>query len=374
MEILGTTQEIQTNTRIKEDRVRLFLEQEGLDALVLTRQDHFAWFTTGADNRVLTTSETGFAYLVITKDKKFLVSHSIDAARFMEEQVPNQGFELEQLYWYEGSLQDRVEQLTAGMKVGADAPLPGARWFGSELAVRLHYPLTDLELSRIRWVGKTSHQLLAQLAREIQPGQTEQEISARLLDLYTRAGITVDVLIVGVDERVSKYRHPLPTSAVLKKYALLHPGSRRWGLHANVTRLVHFGTPPDSLQRALDGILTIEGRIFSLLQPGMRFADILAGQKQWYPELGYPEDWKFHFPGGITGYTLCDPTRCLDPQARVVNRQSFDFFVTITGAKTENLALLTEQGLEVASSGPDWPHRTVHTASGDFQLPDLLVR
>jgi Xaa-Pro dipeptidase len=373
MEQVGSPEQILSDVEIKEDRVHAFLEQEGLDALVLGRQDNFAWITGGGDSRVITTSEMGFGYLVITRDRKWLVSHSMDGQRFIDEQVRGQGYELVTAFWHQASPEQKVLHLTRGMGVGADFALEGARLYGPEL-VDLHYPLTDLDLERCRWIGRTAHQILTKVAHDLEPGVTEQETAARLLYEYALAGMTIDVLIIGFDERIRRYRHPMPTGNGLQRYALLHPAARRWGLHANVTRLLHFGEPPSDIRRTMDGVATIGGHVAKMLAPGVLFADILTEQIRLYRELGYSGEWIYHFQGGITGYTLADPTRCKDPEARVVERQAYDYFITITGAKFEELTLLTEDGPEIASLGPGWPTRTVHTPNGDVDVPDTLIR
>ena len=373
MERIGNPQQILTDAKIKEERVRAFLEREGLDALVLGRQDDFAWITVGGDSHVITTSEMGFAYLVITRDRKWLVSYSMDGRRFVDEHIADQGYELVTLYWHQGSPEDKVLELTKGKKVGADFALPGARQYSAEI-VDLHYPLTDLDIERCRWIGRTADRILTQIAQDLQPGMTEREIAARLLYEYALAGLTIDVLIVGADERIKRYRHPIPTDNVLQRYALLHPAARRWGLHANVTRLVHFGEPSPETRRAMDAAATVGAHVATMLAPGVRFADILVEQRRMYAELDYPDEWNYHFQGGITGYTLGDSARCLNPETRVVERQAYDYFITITGAKFEELMLLTEQGVEIASRGPEWPVRNVNTPNGGLSVPDVLIR
>jgi antitoxin VapB len=186
--------------------------------------------------------------------------------------------------------------------------------------------------------------------------------------------MTIDVLIVGFDGRVSRYRHPMPTDNALERYALLHPAARRWGLHANVTRLVHFGEPPSDIQRAMDIVATVGGHVAMMLAPGVLFADILATQISLYRKMGYSGEWMYHFQGGITGYTLADATRCQDPEARAVEGQAYDYFITTTGAKFEELLLLTENGIEIASMGPGWPARTINTPNGDVDVPGTLIR
>jgi len=375
MEQIGTPQETLQDVRIKEEWVRDFLEKEGLDALVLGRQDNFAWVTAGGDNRVINNSDMGEGFVVITKDHKWLVAHHMDGRRFIEEQAPDQGYELVTLYWHQGTTADKILELTAGMRVGADFTLPGARQYGPEI-VDLHYPFTDLDLKRLRWVGRKSNEIITRVAEDLKPGMTESEVAARFAYEYTLQGMSLDALMVGADERISRYRHPLAGDKAIDRYAFLHPAARRWGLHANVTRLVHFGEPPEEIRSAHRAVTTVGAHVATMLTPGVRFADILAEEKRLYAELGYPDEWNYHFLGGISGYTLVDPTRCLDPEARVVLRQSYGYFITITGAKFEELMVLTENGVEIASLPADgeWPTRVASTPNGDITVPDILVR
>jgi Xaa-Pro dipeptidase len=375
MEQVGTSQEILQDVKIKEARVRAFLEREGLDVLVLGRQDNFAWITAGGDNRVINNTDMGEGFAVITRDHKWLVAHHIDGRRFVEEQAPGQGYDLVTLYWHQGSPADKLLELTRGKRVAADFAMPGARPLGPEI-VDLHYPFTDLDLKRLRWVGRTSNEIITRVAVELVPGTPESEVAARFAYEYTRGGMLLDALMVGADGRISRYRHPLAGDKPIKRYAFLHPAARRWGVHANVTRLVHFGEPPAAIRDAHRAVTTVGAHVAGMLAPGVRFADILAEQKRLYADLGYPDEWNYHFLGGISGYTLVDPTRCMNPEARVVERQSYGYFITITGAKFEELMILTEDGVEIASlpPGAEWPAHDVSTPNGEFTLPEILIR
>ena len=123
-----------------------------------------------------------------------------------------------------------------------------------------------------------------------------------------------------------------------------------------------------------DGVATLGACVPSMLAPGVRFADILVEEKRTYAGLGYPDEWNYHFQGGITGYTLADPARGLDSEARVAQRQAYDYFLTITGAKFEELMLLTEEGVEFASLGPGWPTRCLERPGGEVVVPDVLIK
>jgi Xaa-Pro aminopeptidase len=126
---------------------------------------------------------------------------------------------------------------------------------------------------------------------------TEEQVARDVRVAFAQDSIDLDVLIVGSDDRVFKYRHPLPTSKGIEKYVLVHPAASRWGLHANVSRSVHFGAPPNAVRRPYQAAATVEARIFGMLRPGLKFSEILARQKGWYEELGFPGGVGAPFPG-----------------------------------------------------------------------------
>ncbi len=73
-----------------------------------------------------------------------------------------------------------------------------------------------------------SDECLTKVAMEIKPGQSEYQIGARILEEFYQHGINLDVLIVGSDSRIFKYRHPIPTNKKVERYVLLHSAARRW--------------------------------------------------------------------------------------------------------------------------------------------------
>ena len=353
------------------DRLRDWILLNNLDGVIISRRDNFAWLTAGGDNRVLNNSEVGSGHLGIPPTRQYLVAHTMDARRLFEEQIPGQEYQLMEQRWHQGDPRRKALEL-AGTQVASDTHLAGAQERSAQIAC-LHFPLSQLEIVRITWLARMTGCLLEELAGWVAPGMSEGHVAREMQVGFARVGIDLDVLIVGSDERIFQYRHPLPTDKRIESYVLLHPAARRWGLHANVSRSLHFGPPPERLQRAYQAIAVIEARILSMLQPGVSFADILAHQKAWYAEFGYPNEWEYHFQGGPTGYLVVDLTRD-QTQTSVEINQSFDWFVTVSGAKVEELSLLTADGVEIASLGPDWPTLEVQTTHGKRQVPDLMVK
>jgi len=357
---------------LKREKVRAWLKSAGLDGVIISRRDNFAWVTSGGDNRVINCSDVGVGHIVITHDRHYLVSYYMDSDRLIEDQVPGQGYEQVTLYWHEGDERLRAHQL-AGSKVGADTIVPDTVFVGEQI-MDLQWPLDDLEVVRSRWLGQTVGEILERVFREVQPGMTEREIQHLLHAQIIQCNMDYEVPIVGTDERIFKHRHVLATEKPLERYLLLGPVVRRWGLFTLVSRSAYFGEPPDEVKKAFHCVATIEGRIVAMLREGLPFAEILRHQKAWYDELGFPGGWNYHFQGGPTGYVLVDVARSLTNKV-VQAPQTYSWFTTARGAKVEELTLLGKDGrAEIASLGANWPTYEVQTDTGPIQVPGMLIR
>ena len=358
----------------KERRVREFLDRSGYEAMVIGRQDNFAWYTCGGNNRVVTTSENGFAYLVITKDHIYCIAHVMDGPRVFNDEL--QGLDIEPVFlkWYEESWAGKATQLTRGLKTISDIPVEGAVLAASEI-YKLHYPLTEKEVQKLRWIGAKTEEIIRKVADEVMPGMTEHEIEAMFLYEYGKINATPEVLLIGSDERIAAYRHPNPSDKKVQKLVLLHPGLRKWGLHANVTRMLYFGdTLPDDVKNKYETVNMLQAQAISMCIPGERFHKILDVRKDLLEAAGFGDEWEKHFPGGITGYLLCDASVCGKNDTEVVLNQAYDWFITITGVKAEELSINTAKGTEVVSVAGGWPVRNYSYSGQTFGLPEILMK
>lgn len=358
----------------KERRVREFLDKNGYEAIVIGRQDNFAWYTCGGNNRVIITSENGFEYLVITKDKTYCIAHVMDGPRVFDDEL--QGLEIEPVFlkWYEQSWSEKAAQLTGGLRTISDVPVEGADVNPAEI-YKLHYPLTGQEIEKCRWIGNKTEEIIRKVADEVKPGMTEHEIEAMFLYEYGKYNMTPEVLLVGSDERIPKYRHPNPSDKKVEKLVLLHPAVKKWGLHANVTRMMYFGDKlPEDIMKKYEAVNMLQAQAISMCIPGEKFHRILDVRKQLLNEWGYGDEWEKHFPGGITGYLLCDASVCGKPDTEVVLNQAYDWFITITGVKVEELSINTAKGREVVSATGKWPMKDYSYNGQVFKLPEILLK
>lgn len=359
--------------KTKHFKVIEYLENNNFDAMILGTQEHFAWFTDGGNNRVILNTNLGFGLLVIKKEEIFLVAQTMDGQRILDEELKGLDITPVFLKWNEKSREDKALELLKGMRIVGDIPLKGIAYKNEDI-YKLHYPLTNREISKLKWLGEASENILTNLAYEIIPGMTEKEIEAGLIQEFASLNIECDVLLVGSDERISRYRHPNPSDKAVNSYVMLHPVIRKWGLHCNVTRLVHFGEIPEEIKEKYEAACQIQAAASAMCQEGVLFSDIYRTQKRLYKQFGYEDDWEMHYHGGITGYMVSDPFVCMDEKSLVQENQCFDWFITITGVKSEELILNDNGSIIIPSVTGLWPTNSYSYMDKTFKLPTILNR
>ena len=354
-------------------RVRGYLREKGYTGAVFARQDNFNWITGGGNSRVIVPRDAGHAAVVVTEEQVFLVAQWMDGPRIMDEEMAHLAAEPVFLHWYEASVPARAVEL-AGARPVCDLPGIGGEERLSEL-YDLHFPLTDEEYRTLRHVGALSDAVLTRVAGRIAPGMTDYAAEAMILEAFAEENAQCDVVLIGTEERMFHYRHPNPCGRKLGKYVMLHAAVRWHGLHSNVSRSVYFGdSVPEEIARPYEAACRIEAFCMSQCVTGRRWAEILAGQKQLYAELGYDGEWKCHYPGGRTGYFVSQSDLSLDPARTIQNREAYDFFVTATGAKVEELSVNWDGRHEILSHTGLWPSKCYSSNERDFELPQILLR
>lgn len=357
----------------KERRVRELMEREGLDALAISTIANFAWLTCGGSNYVGIATEVGSATAVITRTAKYIVCDNIEANRIRDEEIEAQGFELRSFNWFEPRRDDTIKEIVGDGVLGSDVPLPDAKNIASALDP-CRYSLTPEEIERYRWLGRNAGECMAQACREIEQGMTEHEIAAVLNGKLLARGMTPLVTLVATDERIEKYRHPLPTDKKLERYAMLVTGVRKWGLIISTSRLVHFGELPEELRHKHDAVTRVDAAFISGTLVGANMADILGSAIEMYKSTGYADEWTMHHQGGPTGYKGRDFRVTPATSAAVAPNQAFAWNPSITGTKSEDTILATPTGPEILSMVDDWPVVEVEINGQKLARPDILVR
>lgn len=358
----------------KERRVREFLKTRGLDALLLKRQANFAWLTGGGLNVVGITTEIGVASLLITEREKFVITSNIEAPRMREEEaLEAQGYQVKSHPWYEDRETAMVRELAGEGKIGSDVPFPEAVVVAEEIA-RLRYSLTPEEVARYRWLGETVSLALEKTMIDVNPGEKESAVIGRLCENLWQDRIDPMGMMGAADDRISRFRHPIPTERRVKKMLMVSVNARKGGLVVCLTRFIHFGKVPPELQKRYEDNVHIDCVFMANTRPGTRAADVLAKGIAAYEAKGYPDEWRRHHQGGSIGYAPRDYRTGFATPDVVRENQPFTWNPSLEGTKSEDTILAAAQGVEMITKPLIYPKITLRVEGLEFVRPDIYVK
>lgn len=361
----------------KRRRIVVLLDAEGLDALLLTQEASVAWITGGGATRVSIGGGDALTSVLVMKDETvYVLADAIEAPRIAAEEVPEQGVHIKVYPWEQGRIGDRariITEIVGGGAMGADAPVAGfasARVLHDEV-IRLRSSLLEPEIARYRWLAQMTANLLEAAARAVQPGMTEQQIAASYIGPLMAHGIQTPVALVAADERIHRFRHPLPTDAVVRQHVLLVAGATRWGLNASASRAVYFGKLPDDLRRKQKACAMVDLAFINATKPGSTAAEIFAAGTRAYEDAGFPDEWRLHHQGGAAGYAGREWTITPTGTETVQEGQAFAYNPSITGTKSEDTFVLRPDGTaDFLSVTGQWP--PVPTTELTYPRPAIL--
>ena len=357
----------------KERRVRDFLRSKELKALLLKRQANFSWMTCGGLNLVGITTEFGATSLLITEDSKFVISNNIESPRMTEEEgLEKQGFIPKVFPWHEDREAALVKELTGDGIVGSDAPFPNATVLAEDIA-RLRYSLTPEEINRYRWLGEKVSLVLEKTMMKTKKGEKESAVVGRLCNELWKDRIDPITLMAAADDRVFKFRHPIPTERKIEKYLMVSVNARKWGLIVSLTRFVHFGRVPRELKKKYEANVSIDCTFMAHTRPGLPVKEVLQKGINAYRERGYPEEWKLHHQGGSIGYTGRDYRANFNTPDLVRENQAFTWNPSITGTKSEDTILATPDGPEMITKPMLYPTLSLKVEGISFERPAILM-
>jgi Xaa-Pro dipeptidase len=327
----------------RREKLRDLMDRLGLGALLIRRPANFAWYTGGADNRVDHADPLGVAGILLTREAEYVITDNIEAPRIRGEETP--GFEVVEHPWHEDPAR-ALRALIGGSPVGADFP-GEAPDVSAELSP-LRYVLDADAIERYRRLGADAVAALSETAGSLRPATDEREAASSLVAACRRRGMFAPVLIAASEERMGLYRHPIPRGGALGRRAMLVVCAERGGLYANLTRILDFEEPDLETARRQEACDAILRRMREeATRPGRTLEDALAYCRRFYADEGFPDGWKNHHQGGMTGYASREVVATPETRQGVEIGQAFAWNPSLPGAKAEETFILTGNGPEV---------------------------
>lgn len=337
---------------VRREKLLDVMDRRDLGAVLLRRPANFAWYTAGADNRVDHADPLGVAAILLTADGEYLLTDNIEAPRMREEETP--GFKVLEHPWY-GSPADVMGEMVGGGPLGVDHPLEGGVDVSLDIAP-LRYVLDEEAVERYRRLGRDTEVAVTEAVDSLSPDESgELQVAANLQAACRRRNIFTPVLMAASGERMARYRHPIPRDKEgrLGRMAMMVVCAERGGLYANLTRVVYLGDSGEEIlhrQRACEALLR---RMREATAPGRTLAEVFEDCKRFYAEEGFPEEWRNHHQGGLTGYASREVIATPHTHVEIEPGMAFAWNPSITGAKAEETFVLTGSGTEVICGSQD---------------------
>ena len=135
------------------------------------------------------------------------------------------------------------------------------------------------------------------------------------------------------DLRRTEYPRPLAAAEALRAGDFPELGRLMYASHASMRDDFEISTPE------LDGFVELA-----------EAAGALADCRRFYAEEGFPDAWREHHQGGITGYASREVVATPETRQRIETGQAFAWNPSLPGAKAEETFVLTVNGPETITS------------------------
>jgi len=334
---------------------------------VLTGPAAVGWACGGLPPPVDRTAAVDLVWAVVTTNGAALVTTNVEADRIRDEFDPaRHGFtDLVAVPWQDPHAFVRAAEQLADVpaaSLAADGhPAFGRDASGELVALRLR--LSEPEREDLADLGHDAAGALQGALQSWRPGEHDLDIQARCAAALEAAGADAPVLIVGGDERLERYRHPMASGTRVHRLVMAVVVARRAGLHVAATRFAAAG-PTDPAYAALRRrVLTIEDAVLTACRPGATYGAALAALDAGYSAAGAPGAWAGHYQGGPIGFAQREFEIAPGQADSGWYRQAIEAGHAIAwnpslpgGAKSEDTYLVTEDGEPVRlTAAPDWP-------------------
>ena len=361
----------------KVNRLWNMLRAENLDGVLLNSQHNFSWLTCGGSNGIDLSRENGAGFLFVTKEGgRYLIANNIEMERLLSEQVPHDS-EIKpiEITWQEekdpSSILKAAKSVASGANFGCDVAFAETRLIEQSIAA-CRSELTPEEIERFKDLGGDAGEALGKVVGKLAPGQTEIEVARIVRDSLQAYNIFPVVTLIGGDERISKFRHPVATENVWTNTLLVVVCARRHGLVASLSRMICAGDVPSDLQRRTESCAAVNAALYAKTRVGATVSRLYNVAAAAYAAQGFEGEIGKHHQGGAAGYRTRDWVAHPKSNDVVRPNQAFAWNPSIAGTKTEETAILIDDQLQIITATDGFPKITTVIDGREYFSPGIL--
>jgi Xaa-Pro dipeptidase len=334
---------------------------------VLTAPAGVAWACGGVAPPVDRTAGTDLVWAVFTERGAWLITTNVEAPRILAEYDPAvHGFAgLAEVPWYRSDGFAVAAAELAGLPAASLAS-DGCPAFGSDTSedlIALRLALSDAERDDLADLGADAARALQASLAQWQPGERDLDIQARCAGFLEATGADAPVLIVGGDDRLERYRHPMAIGQPVRRLVIAVAVARRDGLHVALTRFASAGPPEPGYAALRRRVLAIDDAVLEACTPGVTYGSALESLAAAYAANRADGGWMTHYQGGPIGFTQREfeiapgqhESRWYSERLTAGHAIAWNPSLP-GGAKSEDTYLVTaDSGLRLVTGAPGWP-------------------
>lgn len=350
--------------------------------LVLTSTAAVAWATGGASPAIDRTAATDTVWLAAPADPAapcVVITTVVEAPRLAAETpFAELGWPIIPIGWSDPGEFVRATEAALG-STAADIASDGHPAFGIDISHDVivgRMALTGPEITDLRSLAADATAAVEGALRAWRPGDTDRSVAAAIAAHAESAGASTPVLLVGGDDRLRRFRHPVPVGAAIEDVVMAVLVAQRGGLHVALTRYAARQHAAAALADRLAATRAVHAAVLAETRPGATGSTLMAALDTAYRAAGYPQAWREHYQGGPIGFAQ----REFEIAPGDVTSPWWDFPLPETvavawnpsvagGAKDEDTYLVTARGAELLTASTDWPM----VESGAVSRPDMLL-
>jgi Xaa-Pro aminopeptidase len=356
--VFGITESFGSEVRHKLTACRELVARRGLAAIVLHGTDGVAWITGGLTNRIEPGNPASAAWVVVAAESAHVITTNVELPRLRAE-ASLDGFELHGVDWFEA---DAFESLAEEIAGAPRADLGGLGIDVADDLVALRLALDDAEQERLAALAADATAALEGAVREWTPGDRDTDVQARIAAGLEAAGAFGACLIVGGDDRVERFRHPLAAGVPVERLLMAVVVAERRGLHVAATRFASAGPLTGSVRAARAAAAEVEQAVLDASRRGATYGQALTALAGGYAHVGSAGAWREHYQGGPIGYRqrefeiVPSQTESRWYGTTIVTGTALAWNPSVAGGgKCEDTYLVEEDGLQRLTTSDSWP-------------------
>ncbi len=370
-EILSAA-EMKQEVAEKEHRVLEWLQQEKLSAVLLTSPPNLAWITGGVCGQVEAAAHCCAPLLIRDDGRKFFFDQGRRDGRILAAAMQSLGYEVQETPWFERREDAEpaaamLKDLTGGRVYVSDEPRADARLAGSEIGA-LRAPLTEWEVRKYRWLGRSCATVVDSVCRGIERWWTDRGIETLLYRGLVQRAISPLQVYVEADAEV-----PGTATRKVASYALISVSASRWGLAVAMKRAIHLGPLPSPLEQRQEAAARVAAGLWARTVPGSAGGAILEAAVADYARAGLADQWRRDAPGGMIGYVRREWEAVPGAQDQVREFEAYAWESAAGEFAMEDTLLLDGDRLVILTEIPGWPVTEARALGRIYRLPAILV-